>query len=155
ALAPGTAVGRYLILEAAGRGAMGIVYAAYDPELGRKVALKLLRHPRTGSALDELERRLLREAQAMAQLSDPNAVSVFDVGRHGSDLFVAMDFVEGQSLRAWIAERPRGWREVLDRFLQAGRGLAAAHRAGIVHRDFKPDNVLVRAADGRVCVTDF
>jgi tetratricopeptide (TPR) repeat protein len=155
-LPPGTRVGRYLVLGAAGRGAMGTVYAAYDPHLGRKVALKLLHHPRSGGRrLEDLELRLLREAQTMAQLTDPNVVSVHDVGRHGDDLFVAMDFVEGVSLRAWIEERPRPWREVVGKLLQAGRGLAAAHRAGIVHRDFKPDNVLLRASDGRVCVTDF
>jgi tetratricopeptide (TPR) repeat protein/tRNA A-37 threonylcarbamoyl transferase component Bud32 len=155
-LPQGARMGRYVILEPVGRGAMGTVYAAYDPHLGRKVALKLLHGARAGGErLDELRLRLLREAQAMAKLSDPNVVAVHDVGSHQGDLFVAMDFIQGMNLRAWLEERSRSWRDVLDRFLQAGRGLAAAHRAGIIHRDFKPENVLIRAADGRVCVTDF
>jgi tetratricopeptide (TPR) repeat protein len=156
ALPAGSRIGRYLLLEPAGRGAMGVVYAAYDPDLNRKIAIKLLHaHHSGGNRVDELTGRLLREAQTMAQLSHPNVVAVHDVGTHGDQLFVAMDFVEGVSLRVWLSERPRPWREVLAVFLQAGRGLAAAHRAGIVHRDFKPDNVLIRAGDGRVCVTDF
>ncbi|MFP2906572.1 protein kinase domain-containing protein, partial [Pyxidicoccus sp. 3LFB2] len=99
--------------------------------------------------------RLLREAQAMARLNHPNVVHVYDSGRLEDDsVFIAMEYVEGQTLQQWLKQRPRTWREVLRAFVDAGRGLAAAHAAGLVHRDFKPDNVLV-GADGRVRVTDF
>jgi tetratricopeptide (TPR) repeat protein len=143
--------GRYLLGERLGAGAMGVVYAARDPELARRVALKLL-HPR--GPLEELRARLLREAQTMARLSHPNVVTIYDVGVADDELYVAMELIEGTTLRAWLAERPRPWRVVLGLFLEAGRGLAAAHAAGIVHRDFKPENVLVRA-DGQAVVTDF
>ena len=133
---------------------MGLVYAAYDPRLDRRVALKIL-NPRSMQAVTEgARRRLLREAQAMARLSDPNVVNVYDAGEVGGEVFLAMEFVEGKTLRAWLDERPRTWREILPVFISAGRGLAAAHAAGIVHRDFKPENVLVQA-DGRARVTDF
>jgi hypothetical protein len=151
----GTGVGRYLVLERVGRGGMGEVYAAYDPELHRKVALKMLL---TGAAEEPsrefLRTRLVREAQAMARLAHPNVVAVYDVGTHAGQVFVAMEFVDGQTLTTWLAETPRPWREVLSLFVPAGRGLAAAHAAGLIHRDFKPDNVLV-GRDGRPRVTDF
>jgi len=151
----GSTVGRYMILTRVGEGGMGVVYAAYDPELQRTVAIKLLRagDSRFGTA-EEQQARLLREAQAMAKISHPNVISVYDVGPYGDGVFVALEFVDGMTLREWIREKPRPWRQILDVFIKAGRGLAAAHAAGLVHRDFKPENVLV-GKDGRVRVTDF
>ena len=144
-------LGRYVVIEHVGSGAMGAVYSAYDPQLDRKVAIKLLL---PGPGPEEARKRLLREAQAMAQLSHPNVVGVHDVGEHGDNVYMAMDFVRGESLRAWLEREPRTWSEVLAMCMQAGRGLAAAHDAGLVHRDFKPDNVLVDDK-GRAMVTDF
>ena len=149
----GSAVGRYVVLERIGYGGMGVVYAAYDPELDRKVALKLLRPDRAGAA-GEAALRLQREAQAIARLSDPHVVAVYDAGTFGDQVFVAMEFVEGKTLRQWLAETKRSLWEILEVFASAGRGLAAAHAAGLVHRDFKPDNVLL-GTDGRVKVADF
>src|SRR5690349_3160148 len=150
----GDVVGRYVILEEIGRGAMGVVVAAYDPELDRKIALKLMAvGPRRADGKDA-SARLLREAQAMARLSHPNVITVHDVGTADGDVFIAMEFVEGGSLRSHLAEKQPRWDEIVRRFIEAGEGLAAAHRQGIVHRDFKPDTVLVRA-DGRACVGDF
>jgi serine/threonine protein kinase len=142
-------IDRYRILGCIGQGGMGIVYAAHDERLGRTVALKLLRPElgRTGTG------DLAREAQSLAKLSHPNVVAVFDVGEHGGQLFVAMEYVEGQSLRRWL-ETPRPLSAILEVFIAAGEGLAAAHRAGMVHRDFKPDNVLV-GVDGRPRILDF
>jgi hypothetical protein len=156
ALERGTSVGRYLVLDPIGHGGMGLVYAAFDPELDRKVAIKLLRADlASGAERRQLFRaRLVREAQAMARLSHPNVVPVYDVGTLGDRLFVAMELVEGGTLKTWMREQKPRWREVLALFLQAGRGLAAAHAAGLVHRDFKPDNILV-GRDGRPRVTDF
>ncbi|WP_158501887.1 tetratricopeptide repeat protein [Vitiosangium sp. GDMCC 1.1324] len=154
-LAPGNKLGRYMILHPVGTGGMGVVYAAYDSHLDRRVALKLLRPdrlPGSGSSADET--RLLREAQALAQLSHPHVVSVFDAGKVEGQVFVAMEFVEGGTLGTWLREQKRTPEEILESFVGAGRGLAAAHAAGFVHRDFKPDNVLV-GRDGRVRVTDF
>jgi len=153
ALARGTAIGRYTVLELLGRGGMGEVYAAYDPELDRKVALKILH---TGEAAgDERSRgRLLHEAKAIAKLHHPNVVVVHDAGTVDDRVFLAMEYVDGQTLAAWLAERPRARREILDVFVAAGRGLAAAHAAGLVHRDFKPQNVMV-GHDGDVRVRDF
>ena len=150
----GDRVGRYLVLSALGAGGMGVVFAAYDPQLDRKVALKLLRAGLTYNTNDA-RTRLRREAQAIAQLSHPNVVGVYDVGAtEDGDLYIAMEFVEGDTLTTWLKKWPRTWREIIDVFLQAARGLQAAHSVGLLHRDFKPDNVLV-GGDGRVRVTDF
>jgi tetratricopeptide (TPR) repeat protein len=155
-LAEGDKVGRYVVLGKVGEGGMGVVYAAYDPELDRKVAIKLLMTS-LGGSLDaefaEQRTRLLREAQAMARLTHSNVITVHDVGEFGDQVFVAMEFVEGGTLTEWL-ETHRPWRERLAIFLAAGRGLAAAHSANLVHRDFKPDNVLIDAG-GRAAVTDF
>jgi len=151
-LSGGGRLGRYLLLGRVGAGAMGTVYAAYDPKLERKVALKLL-HPSPSEAPEQLGARLVQEAQAMARLSHPNVVSVFDVGSWHGRVWLAMEFVEGQTLKQWM-QAPRTLEERLGALLEAGRGLAAAHGAGLIHRDFKPDNVLV-GPDGRVRVTDF
>jgi tetratricopeptide (TPR) repeat protein len=162
-LARGETVGRYVILNMVGRGGMGEVYAAYDPQLDRRVALKLLHHTGLSSAAPRIGReRLLREAKAIARLSHPNVVVVHDAGAigdpgdpiKGERVFLAMEFIEGQTLSAWLAAEPRSWRAVRDLFIAAGEGLAAAHEAGLVHRDFKPQNVMV-GRDGSVRVMDF
>ncbi len=151
-IADGTEVGRYIVVGQLGAGGMGIVYIAFDPELERDVALKLLhRETRPGTRARE---RLVREAQALARLSHPNVVRVYDVGEHEGQVFLAMEFVQGHTLRKWLEAAPRTWPEILDVLVRAGRGLAAAHTKEIVHRDFKPDNVMV-ADDGRVLVMDF
>jgi tRNA A-37 threonylcarbamoyl transferase component Bud32 len=152
-LPPGTKIGRYEIHEPLGMGGMGVVYAARDPELRREVAIKVIR-PELARAHPDATRRILREARAMARLSHPNVVSVYDVGTIGDQVFVAMERITGTNLREWLRAAPRSLAEIVDVFTDAGRGLVAAHDAGIVHRDFKPDNVLV-GADGRARVTDF
>ncbi len=151
-LLPGAQLQRYMVLEPLGEGGMGVVYAAYDSQLHRKVALKLLHPDKEWSS--EGARRLLREAQALAKLSHPNVVAVHDVGQHEGNVFVAMEFLEGHTLDEWVAKEKPSWREILRAFREAGRGLAAAHAAGMAHRDFKPSNVHL-AKDGRVRVMDF
>jgi len=151
----GATVGRYVLLGLVGRGGMGDVYAAYDPELDRKIALKLLNDGGAATGSQARSRgRLLKEAKAIARLSHPNVVVVHDAGTIGDRVFIAMEFVDGQTLAGWLGGRPRAWAEIRTVFLAAGRGLAAAHAARIVHRDFKPQNVMV-AADGTVRVMDF
>jgi serine/threonine protein kinase/Tfp pilus assembly protein PilF len=151
-LTRGTSIGRFLLLDQLGQGGMGVVYKAYDPELDRPVALKLVRTSDEDTARGH--NRLLREAQALARLQHPNVIAVYDVGTYSGDVFIAMEFVEGKTLRKWLSEQPRTRRQIIDAFLAAGQGLAAAHKSGLVHRDFKPDNVIV-GDDGRVRVLDF
>ena len=131
-------LGRYALLDLLGQGGMGMVFSAYDPELDRKVAIKLLRHvgvdPRSRAVL-------LAEAQALARLAHPNVIHVYEVGETRERVFIAMEFVRGQTLRQWLRQ-PRPWPEVVAMFLQAGRGLAAAHQAGVLHCDFKPESGL-------------
>ena len=126
---------RYHILEHLGAGGMGVVFAAYDPDLDRRVAVKLLKADRGGR---ESQVRLLREAQALARLSHPNVVQIHDARVVGEQIFIAMEFVRGQDLRAWLSAQRRADSEVLRVFLDAGRGLAAAHAEGLVHREHKP-----------------
>lgn len=155
ALEPGERVGRFIVRERLGAGGMGEVFAAYDPDLDREIALKLLRADAfAGHEKSEAQSRLLREAQAVARVSHPNVIAVHDVGLYNSDVFIALELAQGQTLGRWLAEQRRSTREVLKVFLDAGRGLAAAHAAGLVHRDFKPDNVLI-SEDGQVKVLDF
>jgi tetratricopeptide (TPR) repeat protein len=148
----GTSLGRYVILGLTGKGGMGDVYAAYDSELDRRVALKLLR-ARSGPDQAVFEGRLRREARALAKVSHRNVVAVHDVGTFEGRVFIAMEFVEGVTLKEWLAT-PRPRAEIIEKFVMAGRGLAAAHAAGLVHRDFKPQNVMI-AADGTARVMDF
>ena len=137
-----------------GQGGMGADYAAYDLELDRRVALKFLRD-KTKAAGQEWRERFLREARAMARLSHPNVVTLYDVGIHSEEfVFLAMELVEGGTLREWIKTERPGWRAIVSMLCGAGDGLSAAHRAGVIHRDFKLDNVLV-GTDGRPRVTDF
>ena len=145
-------IGRYAVLRKLGSGGMGIVYAAFDDSLDRKVAIKVLRE-RGEDPLDQA--RLLREAQALARLSHPNVVAVHDVGTtDDGQVYIAMEFITGVTLRTWLEDQPRPRAEILRVLQQAGRGLAAAHAVGLIHRDFKPDNVMV-AADGHAWVFDF
>jgi eukaryotic-like serine/threonine-protein kinase len=154
AVAMPATIDRFRLLERLGGGGMGEVWAAWDPELERRVAIKLLRPELRDDGGSLGPARLQREAQAMARISDPNVIAVHEVGTFESQVFVAMELVEGPTLGQWLADARRGWREVLDRFLAAGSGIAAAHDAKVVHRDFKPDNVLI-GNDGRVRVLDF
>jgi tetratricopeptide (TPR) repeat protein len=162
-LARGTLVGRYVVLDKLGEGGMGIVYGAFDPELDRKVAIKVLQGAGEGGSSGSDQAWLLREAQALARLAHPNIVTVHDVGSlppgdRGREakpqVFVAMELVDGMTMREWLKAKARTWREVVPVLLAAGEGLSAAHDVGLVHRDFKPENVLV-GNDGRVRVMDF
>ncbi len=154
-LSRGSSVGRYLLLDPIGSGALGQVFTAYDPELDRRVAIKLLLPSvmlhQDGEAFRS---RLAREAQALARVKHPNVVAVHDVGNVGQQMFIAMELVEGQTLGVWLTEHNPPWTEIRDVFVAAGEGLLAAHRAGLVHRDFKPTNVLIDAS-GRPQVADF
>jgi serine/threonine protein kinase len=143
-LAPGTRIGRFTLVEPLGRGAMGVVWSANDPELDRLVAVKVLR--------DDVE-QLGNEGRALAQLAHPNVVPVFDAGVLAGRRYVVMELLRGPTLRRWLAD-PHGQREVLALLIAAGRGLAAVHRAGLEHRDFKPENIILDG-DGRARVTDF
>jgi serine/threonine protein kinase len=145
-------IGRFTVLKRLGSGGMGVVYTAYDEKLDRKIAIKLM-YPREGDQ-GRTALRLRREAKAMARLSHPNVVQVFEVGEYHDSLFLAMEFVQGQTLDGWLREAPRSWLEIVGMHVQAGQGLAAAHRAGLVHRDSKPSNVIV-SQDGRARVLDF
>lgn len=156
-LAPGTQAGRYTIQKLVGSGGMGCVYAAYDPELERKIALKLLHPQRAGdeeAAPGATKTWLIEEARAMARIAHRNVIAVYDLGTCGAQVFIAMEYIEGSTLGQWVRMGRRSWREILGVYVQAGRGLEAAHGAGLVHRDFKPDNVLVGRRGG-VFVTDF
>jgi murein DD-endopeptidase MepM/ murein hydrolase activator NlpD len=148
----GTVVGRFVVLDLLGAGGMGVVYTAHDPELARDIALKVL-GPRVKD-MSHARAHLLAEAQAMARISHANVIAVYDVGTFRDQVFVAMELVEGFTLRTWMTDPLHTWRDVVDLFLRAGEGLAAAHAAGVVHRDFKPENVLL-GSDGRVKVSDF
>lgn len=150
ALATGTQLGRYVILQLRGEGGMGVVYSAYDPNLDRRVALKLLKTE--GEQSTDAGARLRREAQMLAKVSHPNVVAVHDCGTFGDTVFVEMEFVDGVTLREWA--KGKTWREIVLAFIDAGRALEAVHRVGIIHRDFKPSNVLVDR-QGRVRVLDF
>ncbi|MEM9458234.1 MAG: serine/threonine-protein kinase [Myxococcota bacterium] len=152
-LPPGCSVGRYAVLRPLGRGGMGVVYEAHDPQLARNVALKVLRKDR-GHDPAIYEMKLLREAQTLARLQHPNIVTVYDAGLSAQGVFLAMELIDGRTLGQWLDERPRRPKEIVATLCEAGRGLAAAHRAGIVHRDFKPSNILV-GRDGTVRVLDF
>src|SRR4051795_2412218 len=128
-LAKGATIGRYVVLGLLGRGGMGEVYAAYDPELDRKIAVKLLR-ARAGGSTADARTRLLREAQAIARLSHPNVVVVYDVGTFEDKVFIAMEFVDGNTVTFWLEQQPRTWQEILRVFIAAGHGLTAAHEKG-------------------------
>lgn len=145
-------LGRYDVLELVGEGGMGTVFAAYDPRLDRRVAVKLLR--RAADAKQQRQARLLREAKALARLSHPNIVTVHEVWEEDGEIYIAMEFVQGEDLARWQRER-RSWREVLTVYRQAGEGLAAVHDAGMVYRDFKPHNAIRREGDGVVKLLDF
>src|SRR5262249_8332329 len=144
-LRTGDVVDRYQVQGVLGAGARGFVFTAFDPDLDRTVALNLIG--------DESQAEVLREAHAVGRLKHPNGVTVYDVGADRGHVFVAMELVDGQPLDAWLAAGARPWRAIRDVFLEAGRGLAAAHAAGIAHGDFKPSNVIASAS--RVVVVGF
>src|SRR5262249_35770303 len=140
----GSAVGRYTILDRVGSGGTGEVYAAYDPELDRRIALKVI---------DRWHRRSRREAPALARVAHANVITIYDVGEHDGRTSLAMEFADGGTVADWSISRPP-WREAVDLYLRAGRGLEAVHAAGMVHRDFKPANILLFKR-GDVRVSDF
>jgi WD40 repeat protein/predicted Ser/Thr protein kinase len=142
-------IGRFSILHEIGQGGMGVVYLGYDARLDRRAAVKLL-----GSNGEQGRARLLREAQALARLSHPNVIPIYESGEHGDDAYIAMEYVAGHTLRDWMRAAPRSTAQILAVFVAAGRGLEAAHQQGLAHRDFKPDNVMV-GDDGRTRVADF
>ncbi len=155
-LQQGAQVGRYVVLRELGRGGMGVVYSAYDPELDRRVAIKLLHGDDRSDRTHQHNRRLVREAQTLARLNHPNVITVHDVGTWSHCVFIAMEYVEGGTLRQWLDRGRHPWPEVVARLAAAGRGLQAAHDVGLVHRDFKPENVLLGTGpEPRVLVADF
>jgi serine/threonine protein kinase len=147
-------LGRFELLDVLGSGGMGTVYAAYDPMHAHKVAIKVVRGDGSDEASAAAQARLVREAKLAARLQHPNVVTVLEQGLHDGNVYVVMEFIDAQPLDRWLRAEPRSWAEVLEPFLGAGAGLAAAHAIGIVHRDFKPANVLV-GVDGRARVVDF
>jgi len=148
-------LGRFRLLRQIGSGAMGVVYEGYDAELDRRVALKVLRPEAAACDALHAHSRMMREAKALARLRHPHVTAIYEVGTSDEGApFIAMELVEGSTLGRWIRSRPRSVREIVEVFLQAGRGLAAAHDAGLVHRDFKPDNVIIDD-DGQARVVDF
>ncbi|NUO50094.1 MAG: protein kinase, partial [Polyangiaceae bacterium] len=147
-------LGRYEIRREIGMGGMGVVYEGFDPALGRRIALKLLRPDKTGCDRKGFTERLAAEARALAKIAHPNVLTVFDVGVDGDTVFLAAEYVEGVTMDAGWPHRARGWKDRIEAYLQAARGLAAIHTAGLTHRDIKPSNIML-GDDGRVRITDF
>ncbi|MCH9687711.1 MAG: protein kinase [Deltaproteobacteria bacterium] len=146
--------GRYRIDRLIGRGGMAEVFEGYDPELDRRVAIKRVRHVPPAAEGSAWRQALLTDARSAARIQHPHIVEMHDCGLHANELFVVMELVQGPTLAEWLTQADRGWREIVEMFVQAGLGLAAAHARGVVHRDFKPSNVLI-GTDGRARVADF
>lgn len=158
-LTRGCTIGRNLVISVLGTGGMGVVYEAFDPQLGRRLAIKVVRcdlasDSEHAASAQAYRSGLIAEAQALAKISHPNVIAIYDVGEFDDQVFIAMEIIEGRSLRQWLEAEPRSWQAIIKMFLLAGAGLQAVHASGLVHRDFKPDNVLV-GNDGRVCIADF